>query len=63
MVQSIHNVGRALNVKTVAEFVESGAIMEALRGMEIEYAQGYHISPPMPFDDLLQYTSEQQRAA
>ncbi len=63
MVQSIHKVGQALNVKTVAEFVETAEIMDALRELNIDYAQGYHISPPMPFDQLLQYAKVQQRAA
>lgn len=63
MVQSIHNVGRTLNIKTVAEFVESEDIMEALREMGIDYAQGYHISKPMPIEQLEDYAQQLPRAA
>ncbi len=52
-VQAIHQVGRTLGLKTVAEFVENAAIERILREMGVDYAQGYGISPPRPLDDLL----------
>jgi EAL domain-containing protein (putative c-di-GMP-specific phosphodiesterase class I) len=36
---------------TIAEFVESSDIAEALRAIGIGYAQGFAIARPAPFDD------------
>jgi EAL domain-containing protein (putative c-di-GMP-specific phosphodiesterase class I) len=37
-----------MNVKTVAEFAESQAIVEQLKAMGVDYAQGYGVSMPAP---------------
>ena len=45
----VHNLSRLcqdIGILTVAEFVESDEILQALREMGINYAQGYHISLP-----------------
>lgn len=52
-VQAIHQVGRTLGLRTIAEFVENAATERILREMGVDYAQGYGISPPKPLDDLL----------
>jgi len=47
----VHNLSRLcqdLDILTVAEFVENQEIWEALKEMSINYAQGYHISMPLP---------------
>jgi len=47
----VHNLSRLcqdLDILTVAEFVENQEIWEALKSMGINYAQGYHISMPLP---------------
>lgn len=36
----------------VAEFVESEEILDALRDMGVDYAQGFHIGRPRPLDEL-----------
>lgn len=46
MVRAIHQVGRSMGIATVAEFVENQAIVEVLREIGIDYAQGYHIGKP-----------------
>jgi len=51
MVEAIHRVGRAMGITTIAEFVESEEIMQALRGIGVDYAQGYHIAKPRSMDD------------
>ena len=53
MVRSMNNVGRVLGIKTIAEFVESQDIMDALGSINVDYAQGYHIGKPAPMADLL----------
>jgi len=45
----VHNLSRLcqdIGIHTVAEFVENQAILEALKTMGIDYAQGFHISLP-----------------
>lgn len=50
-VKSISDIAKALGKKTVAEFVESGAIADALKGIGVDYAQGYHFGRPKLFID------------
>jgi EAL domain-containing protein (putative c-di-GMP-specific phosphodiesterase class I) len=48
MVASIHHIGHVMGIQTIAEFVENDAIMEALRKIGVNYAQGYGIEKPKP---------------
>ena len=52
MVEMIHHIGRVTGKRTIAEFVESDAILEALREIGVDYAQGYAIARPRPFIDF-----------
>jgi EAL domain-containing protein (putative c-di-GMP-specific phosphodiesterase class I) len=52
MVKSMHDVARSLGIRTVAEYVESDAILEALREIGIDYAQGYAIHKPCRIDEI-----------
>jgi diguanylate cyclase (GGDEF)-like protein len=58
MVKAIHQVGQVVGTKTVAEFVENDEILEHLRGIGIDYAQGYGIGRPGPLLDVLQVLGE-----
>jgi len=40
--------------RTIAEFVESQAIMDKLFEMAVDYCQGYGISYPEPFEAFLE---------
>ncbi len=51
MVESINHVGHMLGIKTIAEFVESDKILDAVTKLGVDYAQGYNISKPIPIDD------------
>jgi len=62
MVRSMNNVGRVLGIKTIAEFVESQDILDALGTINVDYAQGYHIGKPTPMADLLNDDSIQAAA-
>ena len=46
MVRSINQISHSLGKKTVAEFVESADILEQIRSIGVDYAQGYHIGKP-----------------
>jgi len=50
MVQSINEVGHLMGMQTVAEFVENDAIVDVLRQVGVDYAQGYGICPPQPLE-------------
>jgi len=57
MVEAIHNVGKIMGIKTIAEFVSNEMILEKLRIMGVDYVQGYVISKPQPLDIIGQYDS------
>ena len=48
VVESIHRVGRLMGIRTVAEFVESAAILARLKTIGVDYAQGFHLHRPEP---------------
>ena len=48
MVQAIHQVGHAMGIKTIAEFIESSEIQTMLQQIGIDYGQGYGIHKPAP---------------
>ena len=53
MVKSINEIGHVLGKKTIAEFVENSAILENLREIGVDYAQGYGVGRPRPIDEIL----------
>jgi diguanylate cyclase (GGDEF)-like protein len=53
MVKSMNDIGHSLGLLTVAEYVESPMILEALREIGVDYAQGYAIHKPYRIDELL----------
>jgi len=52
MVKSMNDIGHSLGLRTVAEFVESPGILDALREIGVDYAQGYAIHKPCRLDEL-----------
>ncbi len=53
MVDAIHRVGRVMGIKTIAEYVESEAILEKLREIQVDFAQGFAIARPLPMTEHL----------
>lgn len=51
MVESINQLGHVMGIQTVAEFVENPAILEKLRHLGVDFAQGYALSEPVPLLD------------
>ena len=47
LVQNLSNLCQDIGTETVAEFVENQEILDALKVMGINYAQGFHICLPM----------------
>jgi len=52
MVRAINDIAHVLNTRTIAEFVESEAILSLVRELGIDYAQGFAIGRPAPLEDL-----------
>ena len=52
MVESIHRIGHAMGIKTIAEFVENAAALASLRKIGVDYAQGYLLHRPVPMDEV-----------
>ena len=48
LVASIHEIGDVMGLKTIAEFIEDDATLEAVRRIGIDYAQGYLLGRPEP---------------
>ncbi len=54
LVLAMVQLARSLGKQTIAEFVEDQEILDMLREMGLDYAQGFHIARPRPLDDILQ---------
>ncbi|HVJ32521.1 MAG TPA: EAL domain-containing response regulator [Terriglobia bacterium] len=52
IVDTIIGMARNLKLRTVAEGVESGDVLAALKTKGCDYAQGFHISRPLPAEDF-----------
>jgi len=53
MVKSINEIGHVMGKKTVAEFVDSKAVLSALAAIGVDYAQGYAVGKPQPIASIL----------
>jgi diguanylate cyclase (GGDEF)-like protein len=54
MVSAINQVGQAMGLHTIAEYAENDQILALLNEIGVDYAQGYGLSKPLPFQKLLQ---------
>ncbi|WP_166269412.1 DUF1631 family protein [Marinobacter caseinilyticus] len=52
MVRSINELSHFLGIKTIAEYVEDLEILEALREMNVDYAQGFGLAKPRPLNSI-----------
>lgn len=48
LVEGIIDFSKRLQMKTIAEFVENEEILNVLREIGVDYAQGYYIGKPLP---------------
>lgn len=53
IVDAIRRVAETMDLKTVAEYVESEEILQLLSKMGVTYAQGFHTGRPVPLEELL----------
>jgi diguanylate cyclase (GGDEF)-like protein len=59
MTQAIINLARALNLKTVAEGVETQEAAVLLKQLGVDYFQGYYFAKPMPLVEFEAWYQEQ----
>ena len=57
IVRSTIDLAHNLGLTVVAEGVEDAALLERLRAMACDEAQGYHISRPMPAEQFLEWNA------
>jgi len=58
MVEAVNNIGHAMGMKTIAEYVHNESIRTNLREIGVDFAQGYTVSRPTPLphaEELLGY--------
>jgi len=48
MVEAINHLGHVMGIQTIAEYVESPEVLEKLRALGVDYAQGFAIQQPAP---------------
>jgi EAL domain-containing protein (putative c-di-GMP-specific phosphodiesterase class I) len=46
MVQAIHQLGRVMGIETVAEYVDRRDVLDVVRGIGIDHAQGFALHRP-----------------
>lgn len=52
IVKSINEISHSLGLETIAEYVENDEILEILRDLGIDFAQGHGIEKPKPLTEL-----------
>ncbi len=52
MVEAINQVGHIMGIGTIAECAESDEVVEMLRELGVDYAQGYAMGSPIPIEGL-----------
>ena len=50
MVHAVNYVAHVMGMKSIAEFVESDATLQALRNLSVDYAQGHALGKPQPLE-------------
>jgi len=48
IVKTIVSFAKELNIKTIAEYVHSKEVLECVKEIGIDYAQGFYIGKPNP---------------
>ncbi|MGR9091130.1 MAG: EAL domain-containing response regulator [Gammaproteobacteria bacterium] len=52
MVRSINEIGHMMGKHTIAEFVEDRQVLDILKRVGVDYAQGYEIGRPQPLSEF-----------
>jgi diguanylate cyclase (GGDEF)-like protein/PAS domain S-box-containing protein len=61
MVKSINQIGHVMGLETIAEFAENDEIIDKLREIGVDHAQGFTLGEPVPIESLLAVKKEVQK--
>jgi EAL domain-containing protein (putative c-di-GMP-specific phosphodiesterase class I) len=53
MVEAIAKIGRAMQVATIAEKVESAEVLTVLKAIGVDYIQGFHLAEPCAIEEVI----------
>ncbi len=62
MVEAINQIGHVMGLTTIAESVENAPILNKLREMDVDYAQGLGIDTPKPLHQVLRLPEQEWNA-
>jgi len=62
LIKAIVSMAKSLNLKVVAEGVETNEQVNLLQQIDCQYIQGYFYSKPLPKDDFLSYCQQRLQA-
>ena len=54
MIAAINQIGKVMNIETVAKHVEDAFTLKQLKEMGIDYAQGFYLDKPKPVEEQLE---------
>jgi EAL domain-containing protein (putative c-di-GMP-specific phosphodiesterase class I) len=60
LVQSIINIGKNFNMKTLAEGVESNDQVKELKALNCDIFQGYYYSKPLSKENLIEFLKKEK---
>lgn len=60
-VKSMGDIAKAMGLQTIAEFVEDIDTYHLLKGLGIDYAQGYGIAKPLPIKSVIRYLEDKNQ--
>jgi EAL domain-containing protein (putative c-di-GMP-specific phosphodiesterase class I) len=63
IVRSVVDLARNLHLRVVAEGVEDERTLTALADLRCDFAQGYHISRPVPASELMAWLAGRARSS
>ncbi len=58
MVKAIHDVGKIMKMKTIAEYVENEKVLDKLNEIGVDYGQGYYFGESKKLDKIIVVESE-----
>jgi Amt family ammonium transporter len=62
MVAAIAQVARVMELETIAESVESAAVLQRVEGLGVSYAQGFHLGRPAPLEETMEAAAASETA-
>jgi EAL domain-containing protein (putative c-di-GMP-specific phosphodiesterase class I) len=56
LLEALMSFARKMNTRVIAEGIETREELEALRGLGVEYGQGFFFAPPVAMDEISRYS-------